>query len=84
MTRPETCDAAGGAISLWMKVTDCPPYSGIVSSIQFSGTTGSHIYCSSGSIWYDILPIFPHKLENRVLDEWSSLADLLIFDAIII
>ena len=26
MTRPETCGAAGGAISLWVNVTYCPQY----------------------------------------------------------
>ena len=64
MTRPDTCGAAGGAISLWINVTDCPSTGGIVSSV--SGSTGSRIYCTSSDIGYDtyVLPIFPHKLKR--------------------
>ena len=33
MTRPETCDAAGGAaISLWLRLIDCPDWAGVISS----------------------------------------------------
>ena len=32
MTRPETCGAAGGAISMWVKVIECIGDCGIVSS----------------------------------------------------
>ena len=65
MTQPETCGAAGIAISLWMNVIDCPWAGGIVSSVQ-SGKTGSHIYCTSSDITYEthVLPIFKHKLEK--------------------
>ena len=52
MTLPETCGAAGGAISLWMNVIDCQWFGGTVSSLK-SGTTGSMIYCRSSYIWYD-------------------------------
>ena len=50
MTRPETCSAEGGAISLWVKAIDCNGSCGIVSSsesskymseIQMSGKTMS-------------------------------------------
>ena len=51
MTRPETCSAAGGAISMWAKVTDCPSRCGIVSSFQWQ--TGSVIYYLSSDIRYD-------------------------------
>ena len=51
MTRPDTCGAAGGAISLWINVTDCPSTGGIVPSV--SGSTGSRIYCTSSDIGYD-------------------------------
>ena len=34
MTDPRTCGAAGGAISLWVKVIDCATSSGIVSSVN--------------------------------------------------
>ena len=78
MTRPETCGAAGGAISLWVKVIDCPMTGGIISS-QIYGSSGIDIYCASTVIWYDthVLPIF------QVVHKWSGLADLLTFDAII-
>ena len=36
MTRPETCGTAGGAISLWVKVIDCPRYAGIIPSLDYS------------------------------------------------
>ena len=52
MTRPETCSEAGGAISLWINVIDCPSLGGIVSSV--SGSTGSRIFCYGGDIRYDI------------------------------
>ena len=53
MTLPDTFGIAGGAISLWVKVTDCPLCGGIVSSDQL-GTTGLKIYCISSNIRYDI------------------------------
>ena len=44
MIRPETCDAAGGAISVWIKLNDCGNWCGIISS--FSGSaTGFELYC---------------------------------------
>ena len=43
LTRPETCGAAGGAISLWLRLKDCPDWSGIIST-QETGT-GFIIYC---------------------------------------
>ena len=51
MTRPDTCGAAGGAISLWLNVNDCP-FGGIVSS-DFHPSTTSAIYCLNDHIWYD-------------------------------
>ena len=54
MTRPETCDAAGGAISLWVNIIDCPGYVGIISSygpaVSIS-ITGTLIQCTSGDVW---------------------------------
>ena len=52
MTRPETCGAAGGAISLWLQLIDCTGIDGIISSLT-DGFTGSLIYCSSSTIRYD-------------------------------
>ena len=48
MTRPETCGAAGGAISLWIKVIDWSAFGGIVSSRDTS-TTESLIACSTSN-----------------------------------
>ena len=53
MTQPQTCGAAGGAISVWVKVMHCPhgkgETEGIVSSTATSGT-GSIVYCHLGNI----------------------------------
>ena len=43
MTRPETCGAAGGAMSLWVRLNDCPDWSGIIST--FETGTGLIVYC---------------------------------------
>ena len=45
MTRPETCGAAGGAISLWVNVIDCPQTAGIVTSIDDPDQSGFRIWC---------------------------------------
>ena len=50
MTRPETCGAAGGAISLWINVIECG-YGGIISS-WVEGFTGSNIFCNVDKIVY--------------------------------
>ena len=50
MTRPDTCDAAGGAISLWVKVIDCATSSGIVSSVNAPFHTDSAIICENQHI----------------------------------
>ena len=43
MIQPETCGAAGGEISFWLKVTECPPSRLILRSqlYQISGVTRS-------------------------------------------
>ena len=50
MTRPETCGAEGGAISLWIRVIDCPNIGGLVSSLVDSRTRFC-VYCDANSIW---------------------------------
>ena len=50
MARPETCGVAGDAMSLWIRVIDCPTIGGIVSSYA-SFKTGSHMYCDANHIW---------------------------------
>ena len=55
MTLPETCGAAGGAISFWLNIMKCDTYAGVISSYT-SGKTGLQIYCYSINIVYDKLP----------------------------
>ena len=50
MTRPETCGAAGGAISVWINLIDCT-HGGIISTLV-QGSSGSVIDCSDGSFRY--------------------------------
>ena len=45
MTRPETCGAAGGAVSFWMKLIDCNDFGGVISTVSLS-ETGFQVYCS--------------------------------------
>ena len=42
MTRPETCGAAGGAVSLWVRVS-ASSSGGIVSTLAYGFTTGFNI-----------------------------------------
>ena len=44
MTRM-TCGAAGGAISMWMKLVDCPDEGGIISTLDIGAQTGFRIFC---------------------------------------
>ena len=45
MTRPETCGTAGGAFSLWLRLTDCPQSAGIITTIDDSEKTGFCLWC---------------------------------------
>ena len=69
MAQSDTCGEAGGAISLWVNVIDCPSHGGgIVSSRQYR-TTGSVIYCTSSNIVYetDVSPNISHNfLKNNI------------------
>ena len=51
LTQPETCGTAGGAISLWLNLVDCPVWSGVLSSRE-SGKTSSFILCIEHGIRY--------------------------------
>ena len=51
MALPETCGAAGGAISLWINVIDFYGFRGIVSSVA-DDKMGSVIFHSSSDIRY--------------------------------
>ena len=44
MTQPETCGAAGGTISLWVKISNCRNYDGIISTRGYN-EYGQVIYC---------------------------------------
>ena len=67
MTRPETCGAAGGAISLWVKVIECVADRGGIVSSRSSSSSGSIIYCtSSGNTVYDFST--KHFLKNHLED----------------
>ena len=46
MTRPDTCGAAGGAVSLWLKENRCTDVSGMLTS-KISTGTGFNIYCTN-------------------------------------
>ena len=76
MTLPEACGEAGGAISLWINVIDCPSSSsgGIVSSYQSVGTTGIRTYCSNSNILYEkhVFTNITHQLEKcyKSVDKW--------------
>ena len=48
MTRPDTCGAAGGAVSLWLKENSCIGVSGMLTARTKSGT-GFNIYCTNGA-----------------------------------
>ena len=53
MTRM-TCGAAGGAISLWMRVIACEDYyDGLFTSGADEFISGLYIYCFGGRIRYD-------------------------------
>ena len=53
MVRPETCGAAGGAISFWIKFIDCPNNGGIISS-RGTGRRGLLFHCRPTNIVYAI------------------------------
>ena len=53
MSLPETCGAAGGAISAWVKMGDCSGVCGIISSYGYN--TGSVIYGVYDDIRYETL-----------------------------
>ena len=44
MTLPETCGETGGAVSLWINITECAQFDGIVTTAN-GPTTGFYIVC---------------------------------------
>ena len=59
MTRPETCGAAGGAISVWVNVIECVADRGGIVSSRSSSSSGSVIYCTSSDKTVYDLASFP-------------------------
>ena len=56
MTRPETCGAAGGALSVWFRLIECESGidGGSVVSTYSGRTTGSAIFCDGSTLRYVI------------------------------
>ena len=52
MTRPETCGAAGGAISFWMRLLSCEFVGSIVTTIDKYGFSGTDIFCYGRYVGY--------------------------------
>ena len=50
MTQPEICGAAGGAISMSMKVHECPNNAGIMTTRENADSTRFSIYCKNDKI----------------------------------
>ena len=67
MTRPETCGAAGGAISVWVKIRDCHGQGGIISS-QTNAASGTLLFCTDHMLWY--YPTFSEKSDRQEFDEF--------------
>ena len=80
MTRPQTCDAAGGAISVWVNGITCLSFGGIISS-QAYGSSGTNIYCSSFEIRYDldtkIMLWIYLKFKPKYVFKWSFISNLM-------
>ena len=49
LTHPESCGAAGAAISLWFRVNQCFVAGAIVSTV-YNSSAGYHINCLSNII----------------------------------
>ena len=45
MTRPQTCGEAGGAVSMWVKVINCPVGHGIIGTNQVELSNGLVVDC---------------------------------------
>ena len=75
MTRM-TCGTAGGAISLWIKLGDCPRNAGIVSTIDNGAHTGFRIFCYGASamtyvVYLDISHLQSYFNLHEVRFNWS-------------
>ena len=52
ITQPDTCGAAGGAVSLWVKVIDCGFDDGIFTTMENTQMRGVAITCYPPNIKY--------------------------------
>ena len=51
MTNPNTCGAAGGTVSMWRRVIDCPSGDlGVFTTIT-GASAGCSILCDSKNVW---------------------------------
>ena len=50
MTLPETCGAAGGAVSMWLKIIDCEQDGAMLSTRDAETRIGFHAICTRGGI----------------------------------
>ena len=50
LVAPDACGAAGGAISIWLRIIDCPTYSGIITSTPHGYAAGFLLFCSNVGI----------------------------------
>ena len=72
MTWPETCGAAGGAISVFVNVIECPGLTGIISS--YAQNTSSQVMCTYDQIRYDLT--IPYKTFSQMsnMSFWHSIS----------
>ena len=47
---PDSCGSAGGALSLWMKIEECPDETGVMSSLISEFSEGFLIACDNGAL----------------------------------
>ena len=47
---PQSCGSAGGALSVWMKIEECPDETGVVSSLISEFSEGFLMACDNGAL----------------------------------
>ena len=56
LTIPNSCGSAGAALSLWIRILDCPRYSGIITT-QYRIREGFCILCNNDQIRWDLISL---------------------------
>ena len=65
MTRPGTCGAAGGAISLWVNAISCASgLSGIISTVSDPYLGGISVFCYDSRYHHDPWYVFLDQVSN--------------------